>query len=197
MMNDIAFFDFDGTITYKDTLREVIKYQKGVLGFYGGMLRLSPWLIAMKLKIISNSTAKQKLLTLFFGGMSEKEFQQKCDAFIKDKLPALLRPAALAEIKKHQLNNTPVVVVSASPQNWIAGWCAANNIACVATKLEVHNGHITGLIDGKNCYGGEKVNRINGLYDLKQYKNIFCYGDTKGDKPMLELATFSYYKPFR
>ncbi|MBX3255049.1 MAG: haloacid dehalogenase-like hydrolase [Chitinophagaceae bacterium] len=197
MKKNIAFFDFDGTITYKDTLPEIIKYQKGTFTFYSGMIRLSPWLIAMKLKLISNSAAKQKLLTLFFGRMTETEFQQKCDSFISNKLPSLVRPGALAEIKKHQSNNTPVVIVSASPQNWLTGWCHAHNVACIATRLEVVNGYITGRIDGKNCYGEEKVNRINNLYNLAVYNDIFCYGDTKGDKPMLKLATFSFYKPFR
>lgn len=197
MNKSIAFFDFDGTITYKDTLLEIIKYQKGYFAFCKGMLALSPWLLAMKLKLISNSAAKQRLLNLFFGEMDENDFQLKCDMFIAKKLPGLLRPEALVEIKKHQLNNIPVVVVSASPQNWIKGWCSANNIHCIATQLEVTNGKITGRIDGKNCHGKEKVNRINAVYNLDEYDNVFCYGDTKGDKPMLKLATLAYYKPFR
>lgn len=197
MNKGIAFFDFDGTVTYKDTLLEIIKFQKGSLRYYSGMLRLSPWLVAMKLKLVTNSFAKQRLLTLFFGGMSQKSFQQQCDAFVQQKLPSLLRARALDQIKAYQLKNIPVVIVSASPENWIAGWCAANNIQCIATKLEVKEKIITGRIDGNNCHGKEKVTRIKALYDLSTYNEIFCYGDTKGDKPMLELATFAYYKPFR
>lgn len=197
MNKGIAFFDFDGTVTYKDTLLEIIKFQKGSLRYYSGMLRLSPWLVAMKLKLVTNSFAKQRLLTLFFGGMSQKSFQQQCDAFVQQKLPSLLRARALDQIKAYQLKNIPVVIVSASPENWIAGWCAANNIQCIATKLEVKEKIITGRIDGNNCHGKEKVTRIKALYDLSTYDEIFCYGDTKGDKPMLGLATFAYYKPFR
>ncbi|MGN6435215.1 MAG: HAD-IB family hydrolase [Agriterribacter sp.] len=197
MNKGIAFFDFDGTVTYKDTLLEIIKFQKGSLRYYSGMLRLSPWLVAMKLKLVTNSFAKQRLLTLFFGGMSQEAFQQQCDAFVQQKLPSLLRARALDQIKAYQLKNIPVVIVSASPENWIAGWCAANNIQCIATKLEVKEKIITGRIDGNNCHGKEKVTRIKALYDLSTYDEIFCYGDTKGDKPMLGLATFAYYKPFR
>jgi len=61
----IAFFDFDGTITTKDTLLELIKYQKGRLLFYIGFLINAPYLVAYKLKIIRNSTAKQKVLHFF------------------------------------------------------------------------------------------------------------------------------------
>ncbi|MGN6492115.1 MAG: HAD-IB family hydrolase [Agriterribacter sp.] len=197
MNKGIAFFDFDGTVTYKDTLLEIIKFQKGPLRYYLGMLRLSPWLVAMKLKLVTNSFAKQRLLTLFFGGMSQEAFQQQCDAFVHQKLPSLLRPGALDQIKAYQLKNIPVVIVSASPENWIAVWCEANNIQCIATKLEVKDKIITGRIDGNNCHGKEKVARIKALYDLSAYNEIFCYGDTKGDKPMLGLATSAYYKPFR
>ena len=59
------------------------------------------------------------------------------------------------------------------------------------------NGLLTGKIENQNCHGEEKVNRINAAFDLSQYDEIYCYGDTKGDKPMLRLATFAFYKPFR
>ena len=66
----IAFFDFDGTITTKDSLLEIIKFQKGIPAFYTGLFFQLPWLIAFKIKIIPNDAAKQKMLTYFFGGMS-------------------------------------------------------------------------------------------------------------------------------
>ena len=68
MKKGIAFFDFDGTITKKDTLLEVIKFQKGTLAFYTGFFLLSPYLVAMKMKILSNQMVKEKVLKYFFGG---------------------------------------------------------------------------------------------------------------------------------
>ena len=38
MNKGIAFFDFDGTITTKDTLLEFIKYSRGTMSFYWGFL---------------------------------------------------------------------------------------------------------------------------------------------------------------
>ena len=197
MKKSIAFFDFDGTITYKDTLFEIIKYQKGGLALYLGLIKLSPWLIAMKLQIISNEIAKQKLLTHFFKDIQLADFQKKCNVFIAQKLPHLIRPRALQQIKEHLQNNTIVAVVSASAENWIEGWCRQNNIICIATKLEIREGKITGKIEGKNCHGLEKINRIKAHFRLDEYETISAYGDTKGDKPMLSLATFAHYKPFR
>ena len=56
---------------------------------------------------------------------------------------------------------------------------------------------ITGNFITKNCYGQEKVNRIKESYDLSKYDLIYAYGDSRGDKEMLELANNSFYKPFR
>ena len=71
------------------------------------------------------------------------------------------------------------------------------NLRLLGTKLMTRNGKITGKIDGKNCHGSEKVCRIEERYNLSDYTDIYCYGDTRGDKPMLELGTIKFYKPFR
>ena len=47
-----------------------------------------------------------------------------------------------------------------------------------------------------NCYGIEKVNRIKEEYDLDEFKNIYVYGNSKGDREMLNLGTHKFYKYF-
>lgn len=197
MSKEIAFFDFDGTITNKDTMLEILKFHKGWWGMYWGLFSISPWLIAMKLGIISNSRAKERLLTRFFKNMPVEEFQRTCDQFSEQVLPRLLRPGALVQIQKYQQLKTPVVIVTASAENWVKKWCCANGIVCIATRLDTSDGRITGKISGENCHGMEKVRRIKEYYDLREYQTIYAYGDTNGDKPMLALATIAYYKPFR
>ena len=114
----IAFFDFDGTITTKDTLLEFIKFCKGNLRFYFGFLMKSPYLVAFKTKIITNQAAKEKVLQYFFHNMPVQDFEKLCEAFAKQKLPSLMRPGALQEIAKLKQENYVVVVVSASPETW-------------------------------------------------------------------------------
>ncbi len=196
-MKKIAFFDFDGTITDRDTLLEIIKFQKGRLLFYTGFLLYSPWLVAYKLKIIRNDLAKQRILRFFFGGLPLEIFQERCDAFATGDLPSLIRPGALLEIKKLQAENVEIVIVSASADNWISAWTKKMQLQLIATALEVNRGHLTGHILGQNCHGEEKVRRIRAAYDLSQYAEIYAYGDSSGDRPMLALATHAFYKPFR
>jgi len=73
---NIAFFDFDGTITKKDTLIEFIKYSVGEKNYYLGMFANLPMLLKFKLKLLPNDEAKQRLLTYFFGNWSEKRFKE-------------------------------------------------------------------------------------------------------------------------
>lgn len=197
MKRRIAFFDFDGTVTTKDTLLEIIRHVKGTPAFYAGFLLYSPFLVAYKLKVISNQLAKEMVLRFFFGKTPVTKFQQYCDDFADHVLPSLLRPKALHEIRRLQEAGATVVIVSASASNWINGWCNAAGVQLLATKLEEKNNAITGMIEGRNCHGNEKVRRIREAYNLEQYDEIYCYGDTSGDKPMLSLATHPFYKPFR
>lgn len=197
MKRRIAFFDFDGTITTKDSLLEFIKFYKGSFSFYLGFLLYSPFLLAYKLRIIPNYTAKQKVLRFFFKGEILADFQKQCNDFSEKVLPAMVRPKALLEMERLQKANATVVIVSASAENWIYAWASKMQVELLGTRLATADGKITGKIDGLNCYGDEKVCRIKARYDLSAYDEIYCYGDSEGDKEMLAIGMFRFYKPFR
>ena len=204
MNGKIAFFDFDGTITTKDTLLEFIRHSKGTFRFYLGFLLTSPWLFAYKIKLISNQSAKERVLRFFFRHTSVDRFGQQCESFSRDVLPRLIRPKALEEIAKLKAAGASVVIVSASPENWIRGWSDAIDVSLLATRLgtvpdkdPAKPHRLTGKIVQANCHGEEKVRRIKEAYTLEDYRDIYTYGDTGGDRPMLRLGTVSFYKPFR
>lgn len=193
----IVLFDFDGTITTKDTLLEFIRFYRGDFALITGFLINAPWLVLMKLKLIKNWEAKQKILKWFFEGEDINTFNSKCEEFTTKVVPALIRPKALEEIRAHQNANATVVVVSASAENWVAPWCASLNLNCMATRLEVKDNKLTGRITGANCYGPEKERRIRECFNLSEYEEIYAYGDSSGDSEMIALATNKHYKPFR
>lgn len=197
MSRQIAFLDFDGTITTKDTLLEMIKFSKGSFRFYLGFLINSPWLLAWKAGIISNQRAKERMLTWFFGGMRLDAFQDTCNRFAATAIPNLIRPKAIHEVRLLQAKAVEVVIVSASPANWLQPWTDQLGVALLATRLETSSQTVTGKILDRNCHGDEKVRRIRESYDLSAYDHIIAYGDSKGDKPMLALAANSFFKPFR
>lgn len=197
MHKSIAFFDFDGTVTKKDTMLALARFSSGNLLYMAGMSILSPWLIAMKLGVISRKKAKEKFLTHFFEAMPLQHFDELCISFIEKKIPVLLKKEAVEKIHSHLNEQTTVVIVTASAENWVAPWCIKNNLQFICTKLAVENNQLTGKLKGENCNGDEKVSQIKMRFNLADYSIIYCYGDTKGDKKMLALATHPYYKTFK
>ncbi|MBC9910088.1 HAD-IB family hydrolase [Chitinophaga varians] len=196
-MTGIAFFDFDGTITRKDTMWEIIRFQKGSAALYTGLLRLAPGLASFKLGRQTAQESKEQVLRHFFGGMPAEQFTENCQRFCRERLPLLIREQAVAAIRKHQQEGRQVVVVTASARDWVAPWCETLGINCIASGLEVQHGLITGRLSGVNCNGQEKVVRIREQFNLHDYTDIYAYGDTNGDRPMLALAQHPIYKPFR
>ena len=151
----------------------------------------------MKLGFVSKRKAKEKLLTHFFGNTALDTFNNNCISFNEKLLPFLIKKDAMSAIKNHLDLNTTVVIVSASAENWVAPWWLKNNLHFICTKLQVKNNKITGKLEGENCNGVEKVSRIKQSFNLADYNIIYCYGDTNGDKMMLQLATHPYYRVFK
>lgn len=196
-MRKIAFFDFDGTITTKDSFVEIIKYAKGTFQCYLGFALLSPYIIGFKLKIIPNQKAKERVLRWFFKNTPQHQFENLCHSFVEEYLPKLIRPKAVEEINRLKEQGFEVVIVSASPQNWITPWANDLNIPVLASRLEFKNMKVTGKLIGQNCRGTEKVKRIVAEYNVAEYDEIYSYGDSSGDFEMLSMADKRFYKPFR
>jgi len=93
--------------------------------------------------------------------------------------------------------DSKVVIVSASISNYLKPWCDEMGFDLIPTELEVIDGKLTGRFSTPNCNGKEKVRRIKEKYNLSEYNEIHVFGNSKGDLPMLELATHKYYKFFK
>jgi phosphatidylglycerophosphatase C len=197
MKKKLALFDFDGTITTKDTLLEFLIFYKGPVRFLWGMFLLSPVLMLYFLKLIPNWKGKQMCLRYFLGGEDVGNFTARCHDFSERILPGLIRPQALETINAYKLEGAQVAVVTASAENWVQPWCDQLGLICVGTQLEVENGRITGNLCGANCYGPEKVKRIEKQFRLADFKEVIAYGDSTGDREMFSIAHQHHYKPFR
>lgn len=193
----MVLFDFDGTITTRDTLIEFTRFYRGKRKFWIGMLTLTPSLVLYKLKLLANWKAKQFFLSRYFKGEPADAFNARCYAFAKTVLPGLIRPGARRAIEQYKNEQATIAVVTASAENWVKPWCDQQGILCLGTKLEVKDGLLTGKIDGRNCNGDEKVCRVRAAFDLSKFSEIIAYGDSPGDKEMLALAGQQHYKPWR
>ena len=117
------------------------------------------------------------------------------DYLLKTKM---FRPKALASLSKQKEEGARIVLVSASPEEWIAPFANHFSVEYIATRLEYDDkNRFLGKFSGKNCNGPEKVLRIlESIPDAFSY-DISAYGDSDGDGPMLSFAHQSFFKPFR
>ena len=68
------------------------------------------------------------------------------------------------------------------------------DVKVVGTQIEVKDGVLTGRFLTRNCYGEEKVNRLNALYPNRQDYYLIAFGDSRGDKELLAFADESHYR---
>lgn len=193
----IAFFDLDGTITHKDTMIEFIRFTRGNFRLYFSLWILSPMLILYALKLYPNDKAKRHLINWHFKGRSQSQMESWANAFSQEVMPGLLRPQAMECLEAHRSNGVGLVIVTASLDIWVKPWAAAQKIDLIATGSTYRDGKLTGEYSTSNCYGPEKVVRINAEYDLSRFETIYAYGDTSADKHMLALADEAFFKPFQ
>ena len=193
---NLVLFDFDGTITRDDSLLEFVAYVVGFKKFFRGILVLSPILAAYKLGLASNNFTRRKLLGYFFAGMSADKFDKICKKYSTTHIEDILKQSAMDKIASYKAAGDKIVIVTASLEDWLRPWCAAQGLELLGTKIRRKGGIITGEIEGQNCYGAQKVARVRAAYDVQAFDRIIAYGDSRGDREMLEFADEAHYKAF-
>ena len=206
MRHKVYIFDFDGTLTTRDTLLLFIRFVCGRWGFVAVFLRYAPLLVLMKLKLYPNWRVKQKVFAHCFGGLTTETFNDYCCSFARKYGSCVLRPKGFATVRKALDEGATVMIVSASVDNWVRPFfddiltTLSNPTAFVVlgTEVEAIDGILTGQFKSRNCYGAEKVRRLSAqLPAPREDCYIVAFGDSRGDKEMLQYADEAHYKPFR
>jgi len=198
-VKELYLFDFDGTITNKDSLLHFLAYSRSNFQLLCGYLFILPFVVLMKLKLYSNEKAKTKLFSFHFRGMGVDDFDRLCIGYGENELPKIIKASFLNYLKalKDANEDFTLVVVSASFNSYLKYWSQSMGFDLLSTELEFKNGALTGKFATKNCYGVEKVRRIKAVYDLSLYTSISVFGDSRGDKEMLLLGDKSFYNYFK
>lgn len=196
MQQGLALFDFDGTITSKDSLLEFMKYTLGKWKFVAVMGLFSPLIFYYVFIKKDGEIAKRKVLSFLFKGKTKEELESMGRSFTKEIIPTILLPNAIEEIEIHKKRRDRVVIVSASLENWLKPWTDSMKLELICTEMEFKNGRFTGQFATPNCNGEEKVKRIKSHLNIKDYNPIYAYGNSSGDKPMLALADHGFFRHF-
>ena len=184
-MKQLFAFDFDGTLTTRDTLIAFIRYACGTPRFLLGFLLHAPLLVLMKLRLYSNGKAKQRLFSWFFRGMPLEAFDALCQSFASTHRH-LLRPETVRLLQQALSEGSEVLIVSASIDNWVQPFFPA--VTVLGTQIEVIDGRLSGRFLTPNCYGQEKVRRILALHPDRSAYRLTAYGDSRGDRELLAFA---------
>ncbi len=196
---NLALFDFDGTISDRDSFLLFLKYTDP-LPFYRSCAVLLPRILLFLVKRYPNRNLKEDFLARMLKGRTEAELKKLSERFCADKIPAIIRPGAWQRIRWHQQQDDEICIVTATPRLILEPWCLAHDLKILGTELATDSADkLTGKLAGENCRGDEKVRRIRAAFQLADYSAIHSYGDTSGDMPMLQLApeVSRFYKPFR
>lgn len=195
----VAAFDFDGTLTRRDTFMPFLARGLGWPRFLLALLQCSPWLVGYALRLVGNDVAKQKLMRLTLKGRSTAEMDAWTTRWLARDFPGQLRPQALAQLVAHQRAGHCCVMVSASPDLYlhrVAKQLGFDDLIC--TEMAVHGGRLTGLMRTPNCHGEQKVLRLSAWlrdrFGADASVTLYAYGDTSGDKPMLRMAQHAWLR---
>lgn len=190
----LALFDFDGTISNRDTTWDFIFRTCGKRRAINGIIRLVPVSLAYSFKRIPHHDAKQAVIRHYFGDWEKEAFIEEARRYARDVVPTIIRPEALNRINWHQAQGHTVTVVTGSLEILLSDWCESIGIDLIATGIDLDSTRIG--LSTRNCFKEEKARRIREKYALESFECIHAYGDSSGDREMLELADKKYYKRF-
>lgn len=199
---EIVVFDFDGTITTDDTFRLFLRYYSGTANYALKIASLLPTFAAYGLRIIDRNIVKEKVIRRFFKGEKLSRIEARAEQFAREIIPGLIRPAAVEALNRAKLREKEgresLYICSASIGPYLRAYflhCGITNI--LATELKSESGVCSGEIDGFNIWGAGKVRRILAEFEPNGVIIKEAYGDSRGDRELLNAAQASFYRPFR
>lgn len=194
--NPIVAFDFDGTLTTRDSFTAFLKWRVSRGRWMLGGLRLIPAAVAY-LVHRNRGRIKAAAVREYLKGVPRERLEADARRFAELHSRSLLRPDAVLAWKRWQREGVRLVIVTASPDIVVAPFArglGADDL--LGTPLAFDAGdRVTGAFASPNCRGPEKVARLRAAYG-EGLRVRAAYGDTSGDTEMLGIAEEPYFRVF-
>lgn len=193
----LVAFDFDGTLTVRDSFTAFLKWRAGTLRWWFGCLRLAPAGIAY---LFHGNRGRMKAAAIreFLKGERRETLEAQARAFAEQAAPGLFRPDALMVWRRWRAGGASTIIVTASPDLVVAPFArglGADKLIASAIAFDKDD-RVLGMLAGPNCRGQEKVVRLRAAYG-EEVRLAAAYGDTSGDREMLRLADEKGYRVFK
>jgi phosphatidylglycerophosphatase C len=185
----IAAFDFDGTMTRRDTLVPFLAAVAGRAAVAVALAAEAPRLSYAATGRGDRDDAKVRVLRRLLASRDYAEVAAVGHAFGAKLARGAITPEARDRVAWHRREGHEIAIVSASLDVYlieVAELLGVGHLLC--TTLEVDDrGRCTGRLRGRNCRGSEKVARLHALLDGEEVE-LWAYGNSGGDEQMLALA---------
>jgi phosphatidylglycerophosphatase C len=192
----VVAFDFDGTLTVRDSFTAFLKWRAGPWRYGLGLVRLTPSLVAY-LFHRDRGRIKAQAVAHFLRGVPKDRLEADARAFAETFSRRLLRPDAVAAWKRWRAQRVTLVIVTASPTAVVGPFARGLGAdVLLGTELAYDAlGRVTGVFTTPNCRGPEKVVRLRDAFG-PEVRVKAAYGDTSGDTEMLAMAEIPGFKVF-
>ncbi len=192
----VVAFDFDGTLTIRDSYTSFLKWRAGPRRYAAGMVRLVPAALAY-LVHRDRGRIKAAATREYLRGVPRETLEADARRFAEQVSRSLFRPDAVAAWKRWRGQHVRLVIVTASPDLIVAPFARGLGAdAVLGTKLAFDaQDRVTGAFEGPNCRGPEKMVRLTAAFG-SDFKLKAAYGDTGGDREMLAAAEIKGYRVF-
>jgi phosphatidylglycerophosphatase C len=193
----IVAFDFDGTLTTRDSFRAFLAWRAGPARFAVRMASLAPAAGAYLWRH-DRGRLKAAAAAAFLRSLPRAEIERAAVRFAEGHARGLLRPDAVRVWKEWQALGARLVIVTASPEIIVAPFARGLGAErLIGTRLAFDaDDRFTGALDGENCRGPEKVRRLHEVFGPDMRLEA-AYGDSSGDREMLAAAEEQGFKVFR
>jgi phosphatidylglycerophosphatase C len=192
----VVAFDFDGTLTIRDSYTAFLKWRAGPRRYVRGMIRLAPAALAY-LFHSDRGRIKAAATREFLRGVPRQTLEADARTFAEKFSRSLLRPDAVATWKRWRGEHVRLVIVTASPEMIVAPFARGLGAdALIGTELAFDaQDRVTGGFATPNCRGPEKVVRLKAAFG-PEVELRAAYGDTGGDREMIAAAEIKGYRVF-
>lgn len=193
----IVAFDFDGTLTIRDSFTQFLRWRAGPGGWALGLVKMAGATAAYS-RDRDRGAIKAASVKVFLKGIDRAELEADAARFADHIWPRFMRPDALQVWEDWGRRGAHRVIVTASPEITVAPFArklGAEGLLGTHLTFDADN-RITGAFSSPNCRGEEKVRRLNEVFgpDLRL---AAAYGDTSGDTEMLAIAEEKGFRVFR
>ncbi len=192
----IVAFDFDGTLTIRDSFTAFLRWRAGAAGWAIGLAKMAPALAAY-ISDRDRGRIKAASVREFLHGLERQALEAEAERYADQVWDRFMRPDALACWKAWGEKGAHRVIVTASPETTVAPFArrlGAEGLLGTQLVFDTQD-RVTGAFVGENCRGEEKVRRLRAAYG-DDMTLAAAYGDTSGDTEMIAIAGEKGFRVF-